>query len=85
VVFKLIALYGALKKLGAAFPQVEADAKQLWSDAESAIVNRSWTLAAAEQVAHDGGVMVTDFLASWDGGADPWNTFKAAFLALFTK
>jgi hypothetical protein len=82
---KLLTLYTALKDLAAKFPQVEVDVKGLWSDIETAIANRSWSLSALRQVAGDAYALITDFAASWTGGAEAWESFRVALGALFTK
>lgn len=81
---KLQALYLALQALAMNFPAVKTDLGTLWTDVETAVVQKAWSLSAVYQIIADAETLVTDFKANWDGSQSQWNSFVAAFKALFS-
>lgn len=83
IFIKLKALFDAVTALAAKFPDSKFDVAQLFTDIETAILTKSWTLTAAYQVIADAEELTSDFAAEWTGAQADFDKFVADLEALF--
>lgn len=80
---KLVNLYTALTSLYAKFPGVRSDAVALYNLIETIVVERAWSWSSMSAALLAAEVLVKDFAASWDGGAEALAAFEDSLKALF--